>query len=85
MPHEQSFKRKGFRHTQFNTNTYIDKSLRNMYYIVEFRLLALDSLTAVRQSNLLIGLQSSHQYEPYYLLTKSYTDYRALPLICIAI
>ena len=23
---------KSFRHTQFNTNTYIDKSLRNMYY-----------------------------------------------------
>ena len=43
MPHEQlpscsiltfhcHYHFKSFRHTQFNTNTYIDKSLRNLYY-----------------------------------------------------
>ena len=87
MPHEQlpscsiltihcHYHLKNFRHTQFNTNTYrqiLEK------YVLQW---SFDSLsqthynTAVRRSHLLTGLQSSHQQEPYYLLTNPYTEYR---------
>ena len=84
MPHEQlpscsilsfqcNYHFKSFRHTQFNTNTYIDKSLRNMYY------------SGVSTHCPRLTIVQSKAESPYHFLTKSCTEYRALLLICIAI